>query len=143
MPPRLARLYWQLTALLLAAHFAGAPHALAAAMALTALNAAHALVRLRHPLALPVQVRVSYLGLLLAGCWPPLQVLHPLQFIGVNLLLVADYCVLARLLALLPWNRTVPLSRRLLVWLLMAPPAPGAITARLREAMEREVQAVG
>lgn len=143
MTPRLARMYWQLTALLLAAHFAGTPHALAAAMVLTALNAAHAFVQRRNARALPVQVRVAYLGLLLAGSWAPLQWLHLVQFIGVNAMLVADYCLLARLLMLLPWNRSVPLSMHLFVWLLTVPPAPGAISARLGEAMDCGSQSAG
>ena len=46
-------------------------------------------------------------------------------------LLVADYCPLARMLVLLPWNRRVPLTAQLLRWLILSPPAPGAIATRV------------
>jgi hypothetical protein len=76
-------------------------------------------------------VRTGYLVLLLAGHLPGLWPIHLLQFVGINALLVADYCPLARMLVLLPWNRRVPLSLSLLRWLVLAPPAPGPITARV------------
>lgn len=131
MDARIKRLYWQLTALLLAAHGAGWPEALPLVLALGSLQAAHWLAWRRSLRALDVQVRVAYLGLLFLGLLPGLWVVHAILFMGVNALLVADYCPLARLLVLLPWNRPVPLSWPLLRWLVLAPPAPGAITARL------------
>ena len=56
---------------------------------------------------------------------------HLIQFVGVNALLVADYCLLARLLTLLPWNRPLPLDWALVRDVLLMPPAPGPIAARL------------
>jgi hypothetical protein len=131
VPPRLARLYWQITALPLAAHFAGIGAAWPLVLAVNAVQVVHAWVRLRRADALPVQVHLAYLGLLVAGTWPPLQLLHLLQFVGVNALLVADYCLLARVLVLMPWNRTAPLSLRLVVFALTAPPVPGSIADRM------------
>ena len=72
-----------------------------------------------------------HLGLLLLGHVPGLWFLHLVQFVGVNAMLVADYCLLARLLVLLPWNRGVPLSARLVRQALFSAPAPGAIHHRL------------
>ena len=111
MDPRIKRLYWQLTALLLAAHFAGYR---------------------RDLLAFEVQVRAAYLALLLAGvlpgCWP----LHAIQFVGVNAMLVFDYCLLARLLSLAPWNRGGPLTRVLLRRAFLSAPVHGSILDALR-----------
>ena len=143
MHPLTKRLYWQLTALLLAAHFAQWRWGLPLAIALGVVQVVHVIHRRRSLRPLDVQVRLAWLGLLGIGTQPGLWPLHAIQFVGVNALMVADYCLLARLLVLLPWNRTVPLSLRLLVWLLTAPPAPGAITTRLHEAMGCGAQAAG
>ena len=131
MDARLERLYWQITALLLAGHFAGWAIGLPAAIALTFVQACHFTLLRRSVVAFDVQVRIGYLALLIAGTIGPLWPLHVVQFVGVNALLVADYCLLARLLVLLPWNREVPLSFGLLRWLLFSPPAPGAIVSRV------------
>lgn len=138
MPPVLARLYWLLTAFALLLHLAGGPPgALAVSIGFVAMHVLHAVWRLRRWRALPVQVRVAYLAMLLAGAWPPLALLHALQLAGLVGLLAADYCLLARMLTLLPWNRPVPLTPALVRWLFTAPPAPGAITARLPAALLR------
>jgi hypothetical protein len=131
MNPRIKRLYWQLTALLLAAHFAGWAMAMPLTLTLNALQTLHFLARHRVLRHFEVQVRASYLALLLAGHLPGLWPIHWVQFVGVNAKLVADYCPLARLLVLLPWNRHVPLTLGLLRWLLLSPPAPGPITERV------------
>jgi hypothetical protein len=94
-------------------------------------HSAHFLARHRSLRAFDVQVRVAYLLLLCLGLAGPLWPLHLIQFVGVNALLVADYCPLARLLVLLPWNRDVPLTAALLRWLVLSPPAPGSIVSRL------------
>jgi hypothetical protein len=131
MDARIRRLYWQLTALGLACHFAGWPAALPLVLALNAAQGVHVLALRRGLRPLDVQVRLGYLALLLLGMVGPLWPIHVVQFVGVNALLVADYCPLARLLVLLPWNRQQPLTPALLRWLALAPPAPGPIVDRL------------
>lgn len=131
MDPRVKRLYWQVTALLLAAHFAGWAGGLPIAIALTSWQVLHFSAFRRTPRALDVQVRIGYAGLLMLGSVGPLWPIHLVQFVGVNALLVVDYCLLARLLVLLPWNRGVPLSARLVRQALFTPPVPGAIHHRL------------
>jgi hypothetical protein len=127
MDMRVKKLYWQITALLLASHFAGWLAGLPLAMALTLLQVVHFGWYRRDLLAFEVQVRAAYLGLLLMGslpgCWPA----HVVQFIGVNAFLVADYCPLARLLALAPWNRSQILTLALLRRAFMSPPVRGSI----------------
>lgn len=132
MDPRIKKLYWQITALLLAAHFAGWGGGLPLAMGLTLLQVVHFGWYRRDLLAFEVQVRMGYLGLLLAGtlpgCWP----LHVIQFVGVNLFVVAEYCPLARLLALAPWNRGQPLTLALLRRVFLSPPVHGSILDAVR-----------
>jgi hypothetical protein len=131
MDDRLKRLYWQLTALLLAAHFGGWAGGLPLAVALNLLQTLHFIWARRGLRAFDVQVRLGYLGLLLLGLLGPLWPIHVVQFVGVNAMLLADYCLLARLLVLLPWNRAVPLTPGLVRWALTAPPAAGSIRQRL------------
>jgi hypothetical protein len=139
MHPRIKRLYWQVTALLLAAHFAGWAGGLPLAIALTAAQVLHFIAFRRTLRALDVQVRIGYVGLLMLGSVGPMWPVHLVQFVGVNALLVADYCLLARLLVLLPWNRGVPLSTRIVQQALCTPPAPGAIHHRLELRSAREL----
>ncbi|MCU0963736.1 MAG: hypothetical protein MUF08_01445 [Burkholderiaceae bacterium] len=131
MDPRLKRLYWQATALLLATHLSGWAPGLALAVALNAVQAAHFALHRRSLQAFDVQVRIGYLALLLIGSVGPLWPIHVVQFVGVNAMLVADYCLLARLLVLLPWNRRTRFSPSLLRWALCSPAMPGAITDRV------------
>jgi hypothetical protein len=131
MDARWQRGYWQLTALLLAAHFGGWSGALPLVVLLNVLQVNHAVVLRRSLGAMDVQVRIAYLGLLALGSVGPLWPLHVVQFVGVNALLIADYCLLARLLVLLPWHRRGPLSWHLLRCVLLSPPAPGAVVSRL------------
>ena len=107
---------------------------LTVAIALTILQGIHLGLRARSLVALPVQVRAVYLGVLLLGSWPPLRALHWLQFAGTAVLLVFDYCVLARVLSLLPWNRRGPLTRARLRATFLSPPVRGSIAAALDRA---------
>jgi hypothetical protein len=102
--------YWLATALLLGAHQAGRPGALALAIGLAAVQAVHFRLTEGSLAAFPVQIRLAYLMLLLAGLWPPLGVLHWIQLAGTTAFVLFGYCLLARILALLPWNRTEPLT---------------------------------
>lgn len=134
---RLKRAYWQLTALALAAHFGGSLSGLGLAIGVTALQTVHFALKRRSALAFVVQVRTAYLALLIAGLLPALAWLHAAQLAGLTALLTYDYCPLARMLALAPWNRKVPLSWPLVRWVILAPPAPGSILDRMPVAASR------
>jgi hypothetical protein len=51
-----------------------------------------------------VQLRVAYLLLLLVCDIPSMQCLYWLPLLGTLALVVFDYCLLARVLSLAPWN---------------------------------------
>ena len=126
--------YWLLTEVALGASLAGGKAGLTVAIALTTLAGIHLGLRARSMVALPVQVRAVYLGVLLLGSWPPLRALHWLQLAGTAVVLVFDYCVLARLLSLLPWNRRMPLTRARLRATFLSPPVRGSVAAALDRA---------
>jgi len=131
MKPLTRRAYWQLTASLLTAHFAGWAAGMDSVIALTVLHALHCTARSRSDRRLDVQVRWFYLLLLVLGLAPGLGWIHLVQWAGVSALLVADYCAAARLLVLMPWNRSVPLTGALVRWALLSPPSPESIIDRL------------
>src|SRR5262249_33191329 len=72
-----------------------------------------------------VQIRIAYLVMLLIGLWEPLRILHAIQLMGTTAILVFDYCLTARILALMPWNRRGPLSVGRVVRTIFSRPIPG------------------
>jgi hypothetical protein len=86
----------------------------------------------RHRRVLPVQVRLAFPLLFAAGSSTSALVwLRALQVVGVKAFLVADYYLLARLLALLRWNRRAPLTPALVRAVLTLPTGPGSVVERL------------
>ena len=107
--------YWFMTVGLLAAGLIGWMAGLYLAMALCAVQIVHVTWLTRDVISFPAQVRIAYLGLLLAGLWGPLQWIHWAQLVGTSARVIVGYCFLARLLSLTSWNRRGPLSVDL-VW---------------------------
>ncbi|OQW33536.1 MAG: hypothetical protein A4E19_03875 [Nitrospira sp. SG-bin1] len=107
--------YWAITVVLLGVGLFAWQAGIFPAMVLCVVQIIH--VRsLTHDLtAFPVQVRVAYLAMLLAGSWGPLQWLHWVQLIGTSTRVVVGYCFLARALSLASWNRQQMFSWDLLV----------------------------
>jgi hypothetical protein len=95
---------WSATAVLLAIGLRGHSGAFVAAMVMTACQGVVLLVRDRSPGAFSVQLRVAYLLLLLISYPLPMRWLYWLPTVGTFVLAVFGYCLLARVLSLLPWN---------------------------------------
>ena len=70
----------------------------------------------------PVQVRITYLSLLVVGLWRPLGFIHWIQLAGTTAMILVGYCLLARCLSLLPFNRTEPLTAALVARTFFTPP---------------------
>ena len=121
---------WLVTGAAVATSLAGWGPGLPAAVLLTVLQLAHQVARTRSVRSFPVQVRGAYLALLALGSWPPLRVLHALQLAGTVALVVFDYCPLARILSLLPWNRRAPLTLALLRATFFSPPVRNVVAIR-------------
>lgn len=119
--------YWAVTAALLIAGLAGWAGAFHAATALSALQVLHFRWREGRFAAFPVQVRLAFTGLLLLAAWPPMKGLFWVPAIGTTAQVLFGYCLLARGLSLLPWNRREPWSWRLLRRTLTAAPVRGSI----------------
>ena len=102
--------YWLVTVVLLGAGLFVWPTGLALAMALCAIQIIHVSWLTHDVTAFPVQVRVAYLTLLLAGSWEPLHWIHWMQLAGTTARVAVGYCLLARTLSLAPWNRAQALT---------------------------------
>lgn len=74
----------------------------------------------------PVQLRFTYLSWVAIGTFVPgCHFMLVIATIGGAALFTFDYCLLARLLYLLPWNREHPLTPSLALQTLIAKPGPG------------------
>ncbi|MBI1423206.1 MAG: hypothetical protein GC149_07060 [Gammaproteobacteria bacterium] len=120
--------YWLVTTGLLGAELIGGWQAGAyLAIGLCVIQALHYFMREGAVDAFPVQVRVAYLFLLLIGLWSPLRFVHWIQFLGTIAMVGYGYCLLARIMSLMPWNRHEPMSGKLLVRTFFSPPVQGNI----------------
>ncbi len=112
---RISWWYWLVTACLLTAGVSGYGAGFVLAILLTFLQLVHFTVREGSVAAFPVQVRFWYLVLLVVVFPQPLQVIYWVPAIGTWAQVIFGYCAMARCVSLLPWNRTQPLSRELLL----------------------------
>ena len=119
--------YWLITDGLLIGSLADWRWGALPVIALTMIQAVHYLHRERRIMAFPVQVRLGYLLLLLLGTIPQLGFIHWVQLAGTTAVVTVGYCPLARFLALMPWNRSRPLSAALVWNTIISPPVAGSI----------------
>jgi len=77
----------------------------------------------------PIQVRLAYVAWVFAGTYvPALVILMYIATVGLVGNLFFRYCLLARLMTLLPWNRQEPFSWGLFRRTLTTPPVQGKFT---------------
>ncbi|MGD8935159.1 MAG: hypothetical protein PVF07_01675 [Thiogranum sp.] len=119
--------YWLATDLLLVAGLAGWRWGMLPVIGLTLVQVVHYLARERRVTAFPVQVRAGYLLLLVAGLFQPLAFIHWIQLAGTTAVVTVGYCPLARILALMPWNRDQPLTLDFVRKTVFSPPVAGSI----------------
>ncbi len=127
---RLAWLAWLVTWLLLLA----GPWLPERWLALVAFSAMHAglflWLRAGDLGAFPVQVRVGFALWVFLGATLPLgEILLVISAFGLAANLWAGYCPMARMVALLPWNRSGPLSAGRVLRTFVAPRSPGRFVA--------------
>jgi hypothetical protein len=119
--------YWVITDGLLIGHLTGWRWGIDLGIALTVIQAVHYAVREGRIAAFPVQVRLGYLLLLVLGMFSPLGFIHWIQLAGTTAVVTVGYCPLARILVLMPWNRSRPLTAALVWSTLILPPVSGSI----------------
>jgi hypothetical protein len=119
--------YWLVTACLLTVGVAGYRIGFLLAIGLTVFQLIHFMIRERRVTAFPVQVRFWYLLLLLVTLPEPLQVVYWLPTVGTWMQVLFGYCMMARCVSLLPWNRTERFSGDLLMKTFVSRPVRGNI----------------
>jgi hypothetical protein len=123
--------YWLVTDCLLIGGLVGWSWGIYPVIALTMLQAVHYFSRDRRIAAFPVQVRLGYLLLLMLGTYPPLGFIHWIQLAGTTAVVTVGYCPLARIMVLMPWNRSRPLSFALVWNTIVSPPVTGSVLTAL------------
>jgi hypothetical protein len=119
--------YWLTTGVFLLGVVAGCQASILAVIALILAQALHYRRREGAFSAFPVQVRIGYLLWFIAGLWDPLAPMLWIQLAGTTAMVTVDYCPMARLTALMPWNRSRPLSLRLVWRTFVSPPVRGSV----------------
>jgi hypothetical protein len=116
---------WVASGLLLAAWLAGAGWAFWSLLVLTGLQIVGFRLADGRFAAFRVQVRIAYGLLIVCTAWEPIHGLAYVPAVGTWAEVIFGYCALARLLALMPWNRDERLTWRLAWRTFAAPPAHG------------------
>lgn len=119
--------YWFATACLLTAGVAGYKIGFVLAIGLSGIQLIHFALREQSVTAFTVQVRFWFLMLVLALYPEPLQIVYWLPLAGTWARSIFGYCLMARLLSLMPWNRHVPFSFDLVLKTFFSRPVRGSI----------------
>ena len=115
---------WLVTACLLLIGLMGMPEAFLAALLLSIAQSVLFFARERALGAFPVQLRLAYTLLLIICFFLPIRWLFWLPAVGTFALVIFGYCLMARMLSLLPWNRTEPITADLVRRTFLSRPRP-------------------
>lgn len=122
--------YWFAITCLLTAGVAGHPIGFFLAIGFGVFQLIHFAIRERSTSSFPVQVRFFYLLLLLiiiALPEPAQIIVYWLPTVGTWAFVIFGFCGMARLVSLLPWNRSEPFSLDLLKRTIFSRPVRGNI----------------
>lgn len=122
----LAWWYWLATIPFLTIGILGETNGVLIAAIIIVAQTGHFLVVGNFQLGFPVQVRIGFLIWFSLGLLPNLQWMLWIQLAGTCVSVLVDYCAMARLMTLAPWNRTQPLSARLIVKTFISRPVSGS-----------------
>ena len=125
--------YWAATTILLIGVVAGNTLSLKAVIALNAIQVIHFILREKSLVAFPLQVRITYFGLLFLAQAPFMFWIFWWQLIGTSAMVLFEYCFLARCLSLLPWNKKESYSLELIKRTFLSGPVKGNILQGLPE----------
>ena len=119
--------HWVATVPLLSLHLSGVSWALGMAAVLCLAATGYFLSHTRSVKPYPVQIRIAYLAWMLVGLLPWMGWMHWIQLAGTSAMVTVGYCPLARMLGLLPFNRSQPLTWSLVGQLFLRDPCAGGL----------------
>jgi hypothetical protein len=102
----------------------GMPEAFLTALLLSIAQSVLFFARKRALGAFPVHLRLAYTLLLIICFFLPIRWLFWLPAVGTFALVIFGYCLMARMLSLLPWNRTEPITADLVRRTFLSRPKP-------------------
>lgn len=127
MPRNLSWWVWLVTALCLTAGLIGYSSGFYAAVIISVSQTVIYDIKEKWALTFPVQVRFAYTGLLILCQVPSLGWLYWVPTMGTFALVFFGYCLMARILSLLPGNRTEPMSLDLIRRTFLTSPVAGNV----------------
>ena len=119
--------YWVASTISLWFALAGFNGAYEMALMIGAAQLLHFIYVERHVGNFPVQIRMGYLSFLLLALPEGLQWLLWVPAVGTLLRVLTGYCIMARMLMLMPFNREVQLSAEFVTAAFLTPPVAGNI----------------
>ncbi len=119
--------HWTATVPILILYLNGLSWAIWAAAGLCALATGYFLIHTHAVKHYSVQIRIAYLGWLMVGLLPWMSWMHWIQLAGTSAMVTVGYCPLARLLRLLPFNRSIPLTWSLFIRSFFRDPCAGGL----------------
>ena len=102
-----------------------------AAIALCLAQVIHFGIEDKNFFSFSCQVRYVLVAILLAGLWEPLDWIYWVPVAGLTVRLTTNYCLLARLVSLLPWNHRESLTGNFFRQTIFSKPTRGIIRPEL------------
>jgi len=124
--------YWLASTISLWFAVTSTPEAHDLAIAIGGLQLLHLALREQSLHTFPVQIRLGYLSVLLMALPDGFQWVLWVPAIGTLIRVLIGYCLMARILMLLPFNREKPLTLRFIKEAFFTPPMRGNILHGLR-----------
>jgi len=140
MNKHIINLYWSATYIGIFVSLFFWSEAIFISMLMVAIHGLHMHLKTKRFHSFPMQVRIYFLMLLILGLAPGMFWIHWVQFAGVTSYFVFDYCPLARILSLMPWNRDKPLSWSLFKTAVFSRPVNGSILELTAPVLAQQLQ---
>lgn len=122
----LAWWYWLSTIPFLTVGVMGETTGLIMVALLLTTQTVHYYVQANCHISFPVQVRLGFAIWFCLGLLPHMHWMLWVQLAGTSISVLIDYCAMARLVTLAPWNRTQRLSAKLVLKTFLSRPVRGS-----------------
>ncbi|PLY03704.1 MAG: hypothetical protein C0622_04125 [Desulfuromonas sp.] len=119
--------FWLVSAALLTVGVLGRPDFFRLTILLTVIQLVYFSLKLKSVTCFPIQVRIGYLALLLLAQPPALQWIYWIPTIGTWAQVLVGYCLMARCVSMLPWNRQERFTLAYLGRTLFSKPVAGSV----------------
>lgn len=123
--------FWLVTGGLLSAGLLGHPLFFERAIGFSLFQMVYFMISDQDVKSFAAQVRLFYTLLLLLALPAPMQIIYWAPLVGTWIRVLFGYCIMARLISLLRWNRNAPLNFATLKRTFLTPPTRGSVLQQL------------